>query len=96
MMGDLLEPLAAPTGHDPGGPDNDAHVLDMAERVTLILVGYGTPKIAALAARGPDLARKLVAAGHGCKMHALRIGANNRPWHPLYVAENTPATRWAP
>ena len=68
----------------------------MAGRAALILVGYGTPKIAALAPRGPELARKLVAAGHGSRMVALRVGRDNRPWHPLYVAENTPARPWAP
>lgn len=79
---------------DPAGPENDAHLLAMAADASLIVMAYGAPKIAALRARGPAVARRLIAAGH--QLHALRVSAAGVPWHPLYLPDTTQPTPWSP
>lgn len=77
---------------DPCGPDNDAHLLGMAAEAAMIVMAYGTPKIAALQARGPAVARMLTEAGH--TLHALRLSAAGVPWHPLYLPDSTRPAVW--
>ncbi|MBX9594697.1 MAG: DUF1643 domain-containing protein, partial [Roseomonas sp.] len=77
---------------DPVGPENDAHLLAMAAEAKLIIMAYGTPKIAALRARGPAVARMLEAAGH--RLHALRVSTAGVPWHPLYLPDDTHPAPW--
>lgn len=79
---------------DPVGPDNDGHLLAMADEASLIVMAYGTPKIVTLRARGPAVARMLLAAGH--KLNALRLSNRGVPWHPLYLPDDTEPTPWGP
>lgn len=79
---------------DPIGPDNDGHLLAMAAEASRIVMAYGTPKIVALRARGPAVARMLIAAGH--KLHALRVSVAGVPWHPLCLPDDTEPHPWSP
>lgn len=79
---------------DPVGPENDAHLLAMAGEASRIVMAYGTPKLVALRARGPAVARRLIAAGHA--LYALRVSAAGVPWHPLYLPDDTQPVAWSP
>ncbi|EHH66914.1 DUF1643 domain-containing protein [Gluconobacter morbifer] len=68
---------------DPVGPDNDAHLLDMAKHASLVVLAYGVPQAKSLRNRGTEVARML--ARHGVEVTALRISKNGRPVHPLYL-----------
>lgn len=68
---------------DPVGPDNDAHLLDMARQADLVVLAYGSPQAKGLRARGTEVARML--AHHGIKVTALRLSKSGRPEHPLYL-----------
>lgn len=76
---------------DPIGPDNDWHLVDMAAGADLVVFAYGLPKIAALRARGPAVARFLAEAG--IMPHVLRMG-RGAPWHPLYLPDATEPMAW--
>lgn len=77
---------------DPIGPSNLRQILDMASEADEIWVIYGRPKIKALQANGPALARKL--RDHGHVMHALRVSTDGNPWHPLLLPYATEPFRW--
>jgi hypothetical protein len=79
---------------DPCGPENDTHLLAMAALSDLIVMAYGTPKIPSLRARGPAVAAMLRDAGHS--LTVLRLSTAGVPWHPLYIADDTLPTPWAP
>lgn len=65
---------------DPIGPENDAYLLDMAQRANVVVFAYGTPH-KSLRARGPAVARMLIA--HGIQPFVLRLSQTGTPWHPL-------------
>ncbi len=79
---------------DPVGPDNDAHLLDMARSADLVVFAYGKPKIARLRARGPAVARTMIEAG--IEPHVLRLSRSGVPWHPLYLPDDIQPVRWQP
>ena len=68
---------------DPVGPENDAALLTMAQQAGMVIAAYGTPRIKSLHARGPQVVSML--QQHGIVVHAMKIGANGRPCHPLYL-----------
>lgn len=76
----------AETG-DPVGPENDLHLLEMAEMSERIVIAYGKPKIKTLQARGREVVKLL--RDHGYTLYALRILADGTPGHPLYIREDT-------
>ena len=84
------------TVQDPRGPLNDQHLAEMAGKSDFILLGYGKPKAARMQGAGLDAAMKLVAAGHGHKMHALVLNGDGTPRHPLYVRNSVEPVRWVP
>lgn len=71
---------------DPIGPDNLRHVIAMAQRADLVLVGYGQPKTPRLRRNGTDLTQALDRLG--VQMVALRVSDDGTPHHPLYVPED--------
>lgn len=77
---------------DPIGPENDAWLLRMADEAALIVCAYGKPKVAALRQRGPAAAAMLRAAGH--QLHVLKLGAEDTPYHPLYLPDATAPQPW--
>lgn len=81
---------------DPVGPDNDKRIQGRANHADQIIMAFGTPKERKLRSRGFEVARMLVAAGKGPKMHALRVSAAGAPWHPLYLPEDIVPERWSP
>ncbi|GAA09574.1 MULTISPECIES: DUF1643 domain-containing protein [Acetobacter] len=68
---------------DPVGPENDAALLAMAREADLVIAAYGSPHLKALWERGPEVVRML--QQHGIPVYAMRVGANGRPCHPLYL-----------
>lgn len=79
---------------DPVGPANDWHLRDMAEKAAVVVMAYGTPRVAALRDRGLTVARALVAAGH--PLAALELSNAGVPKHPLYLLETLRPQPWSP
>jgi hypothetical protein len=78
---------------DPVGPDNDAHLLDMAAQSALLIFAYGQPKHRRLKERGLAVARLLVSR---YRLHVLRLSKNGTPCHPLYLPESLKPVLWEP
>jgi hypothetical protein len=74
------ELLAIP---DPVGPENNRHILEIAELSKMIVVAYGQPH-KSLRQRGLDVCSML--KRHGYRLHALRLNADGTPRHPLYLS----------
>ncbi|MBS1029375.1 DUF1643 domain-containing protein [Gluconobacter albidus] len=68
---------------DPVGPDNDAHLLEMARQADLVVLAYGSPQAKGLRARGTEVARLM--GQNGIRVTALRLSKSGRPEHPLYL-----------
>lgn len=68
---------------DPVGPDNDAHLLEMARQADRVVLAYGSPQAKGLRARGTEVARML--GRNGIQVTALRLSRSGRPEHPLYL-----------
>ena len=79
---------------DPVGPDNDAHLLSMADRAAMIVFAYGQPR-KALRYRGIEVARLLSRQGTR-PLHFLRLAKNGTPCHPLYLPGSLKPTQWTP
>ena len=79
---------------DPVGPENDAHLLAMADRADLILFAYGSPHLS-LRYRGPQVARML-ADKHTKKMHVLALSKDGVPKHPRYLKGTLTPVPWCP
>jgi hypothetical protein len=77
---------------DPVGPDNDRYLLDMALQVDLVVMAYGTPRIPALRARGPQVAAMLRAAG--VQLYVLELSSAGVPKHPLYLRGDLKPKIW--
>jgi hypothetical protein len=78
---------------DPIGPDNDAHLQEMASRASLILFAYGKPH-PSLQYRGPAVAR-LLSDGGKRPIHVLKLCADGKtPSHPLYLKGNLKPLLW--
>jgi hypothetical protein len=78
---------------DPIGPDNDRHLIAMAEAAVLVVFAYGRPKLTALHSRGPAVARMLAAVA---EPHVLKLSkCGTFPWHPLYLPETLAPVPWA-
>ena len=79
---------------DPVGPDNDAHLLSMAERAAMIVFAYGQPH-KSLRYRGLQVARLLSRQG-ARPLHALRLALDGTPCHPLYLPRSLKPVQWTP
>lgn len=71
---------------DPIGPDNDRHLLAMAQDAAMTIFAYGTPKHKALRSRGPAVAGMIRASGR--EAHVLKLSKDGIPYHPLYLSES--------
>jgi hypothetical protein len=78
---------------DPVGPDNDKHLMAMAQRSERIVFAYGMPH-ASLRYRGPEVVKLLEKHGQGRKMHVLKLCADGTPSHPLYLKGDLQGFRW--
>lgn len=78
---------------DPVGPGNDEAILSMAQRCAIIVLAQGQPP-RPLRARSSRVIAMLREAGHGHKMHYLRLSKDGTPWHPLYISGDTEPQRW--
>jgi hypothetical protein len=78
---------------DPVGPENDAHLIEMAKEAAIVVFAYGQPCHATLRPRGLALARLLMKEA-GVTPHTLRLAKNGTPWHPLYLPETLKPFIW--
>lgn len=79
---------------DPVGPENDKHLVAMAERADLILLAYGSPH-RSLRYRGLQVGRML-AEQHAHKLHVLELSKDGVPKHPLYLKGSLKPVPWCP
>ncbi len=79
---------------DPIGPENNKHLLSMAERADMILLAYGSPN-PRLRYRGLDVARMLEEK-HAAKLRVLELSKDGVPKHPLYLKESLNPIPWRP
>jgi hypothetical protein len=79
---------------DPVGPDNYRHLLEMASRADLIVIGHGKPKVKAARAFGPRMVRVLRGASH--ELYVWGLSKDGTPKHPLYLPGDTSAERFRP
>ncbi len=68
---------------DPIGPENDEHILKMAEETAIVVLAYGRPPSKALCFRGQQV-RDLL-SDHPSLCY-LRLAKDGTPYHPLYLA----------
>ncbi|MHC2492094.1 hypothetical protein ACVII0_005948 [Sinorhizobium meliloti] len=68
---------------DPIGPDNDKHLLSIAQSARKIICAWGTH--GTLHDRGREVAERLAFFNPA----ALKLTADGHPVHPLYVAAST-------
>jgi hypothetical protein len=81
------DPRVMLAAEDPVGPDNDAFISDAVARADIVIAAWGaTPGIDARARHVTSLITSQK------DLHALRLTAEGRPSHPLYLPGNlTPA-----
>lgn len=72
------DPKALYTHHEPVGPSNDWHILDLAEDADLVVCAWGN--------HGGERAAfvKKMLTHSGCELHCLGINKTGEPVHPLY------------
>lgn len=78
---------------DPVGPENDAHLIEMARDAAIVIFAYGQPGHKTLRSRGPELVRLLVKEVR-IKPYVLRLANDGTPWHPLYLLETLKPVAW--
>ena len=67
---------------DPVGPENDAAILSMAARASIVVLAYGQPP-KPLRARADAVVAMLADAG--ARLTYLRLSMGGVPMHPLYL-----------
>lgn len=74
---------------DPVGPNNDAAIQAAAKRAGAVIVGWGSNA-------KPDRARAVaqLLANIGVQPHALKVGKDGAPSHPLYLPKTSPMKPW--
>jgi hypothetical protein len=78
---------------DPIGPDNDAHIIEMAKAAAVVIFAYGKPKHTQLRSRGLTLARLLLGKAN-VKPHVLKLSKDGTPCHPLYLLKTLSPVEW--
>ncbi len=78
-----VPPKALYDHSDPIGPDNDKHLLSIAQSACKIICAWGTH--GTLHDRGREVAERLAFFNPA----ALKLTADGHPVHPLYVAAST-------
>lgn len=78
---------------DPVGPDNAEHLRAMAREASMILVGYGLPKVKAARMFGPRAVAPL--ASEGYRLHVLALSKDGTPGHPLFLAGSLRPQPWS-
>lgn len=73
------DPRALYDAADPVGPDNNRHILDMAQRAALIVCAWGGH--GKYRGRSTDVRRLL----SGLRLHYLKLNGDGEPAHPLYL-----------
>ena len=74
---------------EPVGPDNDEHILRIADEVDKIMCVWGVDGVHRN--RSQEVVDLLNEHGHFSKLHALKLTKNGEPGHPLYLKKNANA-----
>jgi len=74
------DPKALYSHHDPIGPDNDKHLIEICQSSRRIICAWGTH--GKLRGRNRAVHERL----KFFDLHALRVTADGHPGHPLYIA----------
>jgi hypothetical protein len=77
---------------DPVGPDNNAHILQMAREAAVVIFAYGKPHHRHLRSRGREVAEMLIK--NGVKPHVLKLSNDGTPCHPLYLRKTLKPVVW--
>lgn len=77
-------------GVPPIGPDNDAHLDEVAARAGLVLCAWG--RHGAFLGRGDEVRTRLI--GAGIKLYHFGENTDGTPKHPLYQKNERPAWPW--
>jgi hypothetical protein len=80
--------VAVRDGQDPVGPENDRHILEVAARASLRVVGWG--KHAKLLNRDTQMSRLLA----DFDLYCMDTNSDNSPTHPLYLKSSTTPVIW--
>jgi hypothetical protein len=70
---------------EPVGKDNNHHIVQVAERASLVVCAWGSRGI--LLDRGVEV-KRLLQVYYGVKLHYLTLNYNGQPGHPLYLKNN--------
>lgn len=79
---------------EPVGQDNDSHILRVAGEVDKIMCAWGVDGVHRN--RSQEVVKMLTDAGHGTKLHAVKINRDGQPGHPLYVRKSISPFRYPP
>lgn len=82
-----VDPRLMMKAADPIGLGNDRHILQIAERASLVICAWG--RDGAFMGRG-SIVRRMIAR---FDPHYLRL-TREQPWHPLYLPDSTVPSRW--
>jgi len=86
------QPEKLKTAKDPVGRGNDAAIVKAAKRAALVVCAWGNH--GRYRGRSAALLRKLLE--ENIPLHALRVGAQGEPAHPLYLPGTLRPRRWRP
>lgn len=79
------DPAKMKLAENPGGIDNQHHLLSIASEAGLVVAAWGNNG----ASQCRDLTVRQWLSGIGIQMKCFRITQNKQPQHPLYVAADT-------
>jgi hypothetical protein len=82
------DPRELRTAADPVGPDNDAHLVGLADRCLLVVCAWGAR--GGLNGRAEAVCRLLA----GRPLHLLRLTGGGHPGHPLYLSRSLKPRLW--
>ena len=79
---------------DGTGPENMSHLLQMAQRGSLIVVAHGIFHTRQYNEHAAAVCK--VIHSHGYRLNILRLSKSGVPCHPLYLPEDLAPTNWEP
>jgi hypothetical protein len=71
---------------DPVGPENDAHLLELAASAGVVVAAWGN--------HGAHMGRDAIVKGVLPNLHLLKITQEGQPGHPLYLPKTLTPVLW--